>query len=255
MLEIEGLSVGYGRDPVLQALDLELRRGEIATLVGANGAGKSTLLKAISGLMRPMAGRIRLEGRDLAGLGPAGRLRLGLAHVPEGRQVFGGMSIRENLALGGYVGAAPGRFEEVCALFPVLRDRLGDAAGNLSGGQQQMLAIARGLMSGARILLLDEPSLGLSPLLVNEVFRLIAQLRERGLTILLAEQNARAALAIADRGTVIENGRVALAGPAHELLHSPEVAARYLGTGAAHRTSDAERKLAADLRACLEETG
>jgi branched-chain amino acid transport system ATP-binding protein len=255
ILEVEALSVGYGRDPVLQSVDLDLLRGEIVTLVGANGAGKSTLLKAISGLMRPMRGRIRFEGRDLAGLGPAERLRLGIAHVPEGRQVFGGMSIRENLALGGYLGAAPGRFEEVCALFPMLRDRLDDAAGNLSGGQQQMLAIARGLMSGPRVLLLDEPSLGLSPLLVHEVFRLVAELRARGLAILLAEQNARAALAIADRGTVIENGRVALAGPAQELLHSAEIAARYLGVGAAHRTSDAERKLAADLRACLDETG
>ena len=251
ILEVEVLSVGYGRDPVLQSVDFDLLRGEIVTLVGANGAGKSTLLKAISGLMRPMRGRIRLEGRDLAGLGPAERLRLGIAHVPEGRQVFGGMSIRENLTLGGYIGAAPGRFEEVCALFPVLRERLDDAAGNLSGGQQQMLAIARGLMSGPRILLLDEPSLGLSPLLVAEVFRLIAQLRERGLTILLAEQNARAALAIADRGTVIENGRVTLSGPASDLLASPEIAERYLGVGGAKPASEGSARLAAQLRECI----
>ena len=255
ILVVEALSVGYGREPVLQSVDLDLLEGEIVTLVGANGAGKSTLLKAISGLLRPMAGRIRFEGRDLAGLGPAERLRLGLAHVPEGRQVFAGMSIRENLLLGGYLGAKPGRFDEVCASFPILRDRLSDAAGNLSGGQQQMLAIARGLMSGPRLVLLDEPSLGLSPLLVAEVFRLIGALRGRGITVLLAEQNARAALAIADRGFVIENGRVALSGPAADLLHSPEIAARYLGTGAAHRSTDGERRLAEALRACLGENG
>ncbi len=252
ILEVQALSAGYARDAVLQSIDLDLAPGEIVTLVGANGAGKSTLLKAISGLLRPMSGSIRFEGRDLAGLDPAQRLRLGIAHVPEGRQVFAGMTVRENLLLGGYIGAAPGRLDQVVALFPALRDRLADPAGNLSGGQQQMLAIARGLMSGPRVVLLDEPSLGLSPLLVAEVFRLIDALRAAGITVLLAEQNARAALAIADRGFVIENGRVALSGPAAELLHSPDIAARYLGTGAAHRSTDTETRLAAALRACLE---
>ncbi len=255
MLELEAVSAGYGRDRVLQGIDLLLREGEVVSLIGANGAGKSTLLKTISGLMRPISGKIRLEGEDIATLSPASRLRRGLAHVPEGRQVFGGMSIRENLLLGGYVGATAGRLDEVCTLFPVLGERLDTPAGNLSGGQQQMLAIARGLMSGPRIVLLDEPSLGLSPLLVGEVFRLVQGLRGRGLTVLLSEQNARAALAISDRGYVIENGRIALAGPAEDLLHSPEVAARYLGVGAAHRADEDERRLAEALRACLREDG
>lgn len=249
ILEVEVVSVSYGRDPVLHAIDLDLLRGEIVTLVGANGAGKSTLLKTISGLMRPVSGRIRFVGRDLAGLGPAARLRLGIAHVPEGRQVFSGMTVRENLALGG----PRAGLQAVCALFPALLPRLDDPAGNLSGGQQQMLAIARGLMPRPRLLLLDEPSLGLSPQLVAEVFALVSRLRAEGLTILLAEQNARAALAIADRGFVVENGRVAMAGPARELLHSPEVAARYLGMGAARRWGAAEQRLAAELRACLAE--
>ena len=253
ILETEALTAGYGSDPVLHAVGLDLRRGEIVTLVGANGAGKSTLLKTISGLLRPQSGSIRFEGAELADRSPAARLRLGIAHVPEGRQVFAGMTVRENLALGGYAGAAPGRLEEVCALFPALAPRLADPAGNLSGGQQQMLAIARGLMSSPKLLLLDEPSLGLSPLLVAEVFAIVSRLRADGLTILLAEQNARAALAIADRGFVVENGRIALSGPAAELLHSPEIAARYLGTGAAHRGGETEQQLARELRACLEE--
>ena len=252
ILQVQGLSLGYGSDPVLQGVELELAEGEIVTLVGANGAGKSTLVKGISGLLAPLDGRVLFEGRSVNAMSPAQRLRLGIAHVPEGRQVFAGMTVRENLLLGGYLGAAPGRLEQVCAQFPVLRERLDDVAGNFSGGQQQMLAIARGLMSSPRVLLLDEPSLGLSPLLVAEVFRLVQGLRAQGLTILLSEQNARAALAIADRGYVIENGRVTLSGRAADLLASPEIAARYLGVGAAHRTTDTEARLAAELRACLE---
>jgi branched-chain amino acid transport system ATP-binding protein len=251
MLQVQGLSLGYGGDAVLQSVDLGLAQGEIVTLVGANGAGKSTLVKGISGLLQPLAGRVRLDGADLNGLDPAERLRRGIAHVPEGRQVFAGMTVLENLQLGAYLDGAATRLDEVCALFPVLRDRLHDVAGNFSGGQQQMLAIARGLMSGPRIVLLDEPSLGLSPLLVSEVFKLVQQLRARGLTILLSEQNARAALAIADRGYVIENGRVTLSGPARELLASPEIAQRYLGVGSAHRATDAETRLADELRACI----
>lgn len=257
ILDLRGVSAGYGSEPVLQGIELSLARGEIVTLVGANGAGKSTLVKTISGLMRPMAGEITFEGRRIDALSPAERLRLGIVHVPEGRQLFAGMTVAENLRLGAIVtGESTGagldaRMREVLDIFPVLRDRLGDPAGNFSGGQQQMLAIARGLMSRPRIVMLDEPSLGLAPLLVAEVFRLVQDLRVRGLTVLLAEQNARSALSIADRGYVIENGRVTLSGPAAELLASPEIAARYLGVGTAVPATQASVRLAAALRECI----
>lgn len=254
MLQVQGLSLGYTGTPVLVGADLALSQGEIVTLIGANGAGKSTLVKGISGLMRPMAGQVLFEGRAVDALSPAERLRLGITHVPEGRQVFAGMTVAENLQLGAFA-AGPGRqdrLRQVCEQFPILRERMGDVVGNFSGGQQQMLAIARGMMSGPKLLMLDEPSLGLSPLLVAEVFRLVQQLRDRGLTILLAEQNARAALSIADRGYVIENGRVTLSGPARDLLASPEIAARYLGVGAAgNAPTAATARLAAELRACI----
>jgi branched-chain amino acid transport system ATP-binding protein len=195
-----------------------------------------------------MRGVIRLEGTDVTQMSTAIRLRRGIAHVPEGRQVFAGMTVAENLALG--AGRGPSQLDFVCELFPVLRQRMNALAGNFSGGQQQMLAIARGLMSSPKLIILDEPSLGLSPLLVSEIFALIASLRARGLSVLLAEQNARAALAIADRGYVIENGRVVLHGPAGDLLHSPEIAARYLGVGLATSTSAAgSAAMAARLRA------
>jgi len=236
LLEISGLSAGYGSNEVLRGIDVTLQTGEIVTLVGANGAGKSTLVKAISGLVRPLSGTVAFDGKVISALSPAARLRAGIAHVPEGRQVFAGMTVAENLDLGAYCLGAPrqtaDRFDEVCELFPVLRPRLHDLAGNFSGGQQQMLAIARGLMSKPRLLLLDEPSLGIAPLLVAEIFRLIARLRDGGITVLLAEQNARQALAIADRGYVMENGRLTITGPAAELVSSPEVTERYLGTGA-----------------------
>lgn len=231
MLTVCGLVAGYAATPVLHDVSITVGQGEIVSLVGSNGAGKSTLVKSISGLMRPMAGSIQFEGRTITALDPAERLRLGIAHVPEGRQVFAAMTVAENLALGSTVakGDQAARLAEVYGLFPVLRERMGDVVGNFSGGQQQMLAIARGLMSGPRLLLLDEPSLGLSPMLVAEVFRLIQGLRDRGISILLAEQNARSALRIADRGYVIENGRVTLSGSASDLLASPEIAERYLG--------------------------
>ncbi len=254
MLQVQGLSLGYTGTPVLEGADLSLSQGEIITLIGANGAGKSTLVKGISGLMRPMAGQVLFEGQVVNALSPAERLRLGITHVPEGRQVFAGMTVAENLQLGAFVARQDrqDRLRQVCEQFPVLRERMRDVVGNFSGGQQQMLAIARGMMSGPKLLMLDEPSLGLSPLLVAEVFRLVQQLRDRGLTILLAEQNARAALSIADRGYVIENGRVTLSGPARDLLASPEVAARYLGVGAAGNVpSAATARLAAELRACI----
>ena len=254
MLQVEGLVVGYGTGPVLHGIGLELRAGEIVTLIGANGAGKSTLVSAISGLLRPSAGRVLFDGADITAASAAERLRRGLCHVPEGRQVFAGMTVGENLALGGRLATPAQRAERVAAMgaqFPVLRDRMGDIVGNFSGGQQQMLAIARGLMSGPRLIMLDEPSLGLSPLLVGEVFRLVQDLRDRGLTVLLAEQNARAALGIADRGYVVENGRIALSGDAQMLLRSPEVTERYLGGSAPVVPPGADGAMAARLRACI----
>ncbi len=254
MLQVEGLVAGYGRFPVLHGISLALQPGEIVTLVGANGAGKSTLVSVLSGLLRPSAGRVVFDGADITALAPAQRLRLGLCHVPEGRQVFAGMTVAENLALGGRLAMPGERAERVAAMgaqFPVLRERMGEMAGSFSGGQQQILAIARGLMSGPRLLLLDEPSLGLSPLLVGEVFRMVQRLRDRGLTVLLAEQNARAALGIADRGYVMENGRIVLAGTAAELLRSPEVTARYLGGAAPVGVAEADGAMAARLLACI----
>jgi branched-chain amino acid transport system ATP-binding protein len=241
LLEIKNISVGYGRNRVLENVELLLERGEIVTLLGANGAGKSTLAKSISGLLRLQAGSILLEGEAIDALPPAERLRRGIAQVPEGRQIFAGMTVAENLELGAYSVSHSDyatRLEFVWTLFPVLRERMKDIAGNFSGGQQQMLAIARALMSRPKVLVLDEPSLGLAPLLVAEIFRLIVALRAQGITILLAEQNARQALSIADRGYVFENGRITLEGPAPDLMDSPDVAERYLGMGAAAEVSD-----------------
>ena len=256
MLELRGISVGYTGSPVLTDINLELREGEIVTLVGANGAGKSTLVKAISGLLQPMSGEIWFEGRRIHALPTGERLKRGIAHVPEGRQVFAGMTVAENLNLGRYVSSEPERdraqLARICAQFPLLRERINDVVGNFSGGQQQILAIARGLMSDPRLLLLDEPSLGMAPILVKELFELIQELRARGVSILLAEQNARSALAVADRGYVIENGRVALSGPASVLLNSKEIAERYLGVGTATAVSAAESaRMAGRLRECV----
>jgi branched-chain amino acid transport system ATP-binding protein len=242
LLELRSLATGYGHHRALEDINLTLGRGEIVTLLGANGAGKSTLAKAVSGLLRPQAGSILLEGEPIEMLSPAERLRQGIAHVPEGRQIFAGMSVAENLALGAYAvpeADAAAQLEAVWALFPVLRERMNDLAGNFSGGQQQMLAIARGLMTKPKILLLDEPSLGIAPLLVAEIFRLVVALREQGISILLAEQNAKAALSIADRGYVFEQGRITLAGAAKDLLNSREVAERYLGVSGTTEASDA----------------
>lgn len=256
LLELKGVSVGYAGAAVLLSVDVNLEPGEIVTLIGANGAGKSTLVKAISGLLRPMAGEILLAGEPISRLSPADRLRRGIAHVPEGRQIFAGMTVGENLSLGAYAEqddvVVAQRLDRVCRLFPLLRDRLGDVAGNFSGGQQQMLAIGRGLMSNPTLLVLDEPSLGVAPLLVAEIFRLIVRLRDEGLTILLAEQNARQALSIADRGYVVENGKITLSGSASHLLASSDIAARYLGVGSGADISVADSALMADrLRECI----
>jgi branched-chain amino acid transport system ATP-binding protein len=255
LLELKSVSVGYGHNCVLQDVDLTLEHGEIVTLLGANGAGKSTLAKSISGLLRIQAGRILLEGEPIETMPPAERLRRGIAHVPEGRQIFAGMTVAENLELGAYASAKAdhaARLESVWTLFPLLRDRMKDIAGNFSGGQQQMLAIARALMSKPRLLLLDEPSLGVAPLLVAEIFRLIVALRAQGIAILLAEQNARQALSIADRGYVFENGRIALSGSSKALLNSADIAERYLGMGGAAEISEtASEELASRLRNVL----
>jgi branched-chain amino acid transport system ATP-binding protein len=255
LLELTSVAIGYGQHRVLDDINLTLERGEIVTLLGANGAGKSTLAKAVSGLLRPLSGSILFEGVAIEALPPAGRLRRGIAHVPEGRQIFAGMTVAENLALGAYAVSeadAAAQLEAVWALFPLLRERMNDIAGNFSGGQQQMLAIARGLMAKPKILVLDEPSLGVAPLLVAEIFRLIVALREQGITILLAEQNARQALSIADRGYVFEQGRIALSGAAKDLLNSPEIAERYLGmSGTAEASDAASASLAAKLRGVM----
>ncbi len=246
MLELKHVSTGYEAVNVIHDIDLTVREGEIVALVGANGAGKSTLVKAISGIIPIRRGEIALDGTRIDTQNARARVLLGVAQVPEGRQVFGGLTVRENLVLGAYARAAdPGQHDaaiaKVCALFPVLLQRLGEPAANLSGGQQQMLAIARGLMAEPRILVLDEPSLGLAPVLVAEIFRLIAGLRSQGRGILLSEQNARLTLAIADRAYVIENGRVALSGSGRELLNNPAVAERYLGVGRGVGVADAPR--------------
>jgi branched-chain amino acid transport system ATP-binding protein len=203
--------------------------GELVALVGANGAGKTTLLRAISGVQPTSGGQIRFDGQDLARLSARKRVQLGIVQVPEGRQVFGPMTVEDNLLLGAFARGTPGGLEPVLAMFPVLADRRRQLAGTLSGGQQQMLAIARALMAAPKLLLLDEPSMGLAPRLVAEIFAQIADLKAKGTTILLVDQNARAALAIADRGYVMETGRVVLAGAAAELLRDSQVRQAYLG--------------------------
>ena len=232
MLETSGLTSHYGRIPALKGIDLKIEPGELVALVGANGAGKTTLLRALSGVQRVTAGRVWFEGADITAARPDRRVRLGIAQVPEGRQVFGPLSVEDNLLLGAYV--RPDRearpaLARVYELFPALAGRRKSAAGMLSGGQQQMLAIGRALMAGPRLLLLDEPSMGLAPRLVAEIYAAIRRLREAGTTIFLVDQNARAALAIADRGYVLETGRVVLAGAGAELAANEAVKQAYLG--------------------------
>jgi branched-chain amino acid transport system ATP-binding protein len=261
MLELRGITTGYGATPVVHDIDLTVRAGEIVTLVGANGAGKTTLVKTISGLLPAHRGHILFEGGHIEKLSSRARVRLGIAHVPEGRQTFAGLTVAENLELGACAqrnrsGAdVAQRMQEVGQRFPVLLERLHEVVGNFSGGQHQMLAIARGLMADPKLLILDEPSLGLAPVLVSQIFTLIAKLRDRGIAILLSEQNARLSLAIADRGYVIENGRVALSGEGRELLRSTAVAERYLGVGAAVGAINASRdeQLAAKLRQLMQD--
>jgi branched-chain amino acid transport system ATP-binding protein len=231
MLSVSGLQVHYGVIEAVKGIDFSLAQGRITTLLGANGAGKSTTLLTLSGLLRANAGSILFEGTELTGLSTHQIVELGLIQVPEGREILTTLSVRENLLLGAYRrrDKIETEFENVLSLFPRLRERLNGAAGNLSGGEQQMLAIARALMSRPRLLLLDEPSMGLGPLLVREIFKTLKALKEQGLTILLVEQNVRQALQIADFAYVMENGKIALVGPSAELLENPKVIEAYLG--------------------------
>ena len=232
MLEVSALESRYGRIPALKGIDVAVRAGELVALVGANGAGKTTLLRAVSGVQRVSGGYVRYQGTDITRAPPERRVRLGIVQVPEGRQMFGPLSVEDNLRLGGYTRPAPesaSTLERVYAMFPVLRQRRQAPAGTLSGGQQQMLAIGRALMARPRLLLLDEPSMGLAPRLVQEIFDCVKGLRAADTAIFLVDQNARAALAIADRGYVLETGRIVLAGSGAELLADANVQAAYLG--------------------------
>jgi branched-chain amino acid transport system ATP-binding protein len=235
MLRVENLVARYGRVTALAGISLHVDEGEIVALIGANGAGKSTTLRAISGLVRPASGRITFEGRDLAGLAPHAIVRLGIGHAPEGRRVFGRMTVLENLELGAFARSSKREIaadiEHALETFPRLRERLGQQAGTLSGGEQQMLAIGRALMGRPRLLLLDEPSLGLAPLFVQTIFRVIREVNARGTTILLIEQNATQALAVATRGYVLEVGSVTHEDTSANLSASPAVQAAYLGGG------------------------
>ena len=232
MLEVRNLAAGYGAFRVLDDVSIDVGANEVVALLGANGVGKTTLNRALSGLIRPTAGSIAFDGRPIAGADPADIVAAGLIHVPEGRRVFPTLSVHENLLLGAY---ARGRAERtrtmamVLDTFPRLAARRRQLAGSMSGGEQQMLAIGRGLMAQPRLLILDEPSLGLAPLLVDELFALIARLHRGGLAILLVEQNVIQSLAIASRAYVVEHGRIALSGPAATLAQDPRLRAAYLG--------------------------
>ena len=233
VLALDGVAAGYGDVLAVRSISLEVAPGECVALIGANGAGKTTTLRAIAGLLPLRGGRILFEGRPLAGLTPREIVALGLAHVPEGRQVFASLTVLENLEMGARTPAARAArretLDEVFALFPRLKERAPQAAGTLSGGEQQMLAIGRALMARPRLLLLDEPSLGLAPIAVRSIMEIVATVNRRGTTILLVEQNVRRALALCGRGYVVENGVVALAGSREELLRSDHVRQAYLG--------------------------
>jgi branched-chain amino acid transport system ATP-binding protein len=233
VLTLEGLAAGYGDLLAVRSVSLEVREGECVALIGANGAGKTTTLRAISGLLPIRAGRVRFRGESLAGLSPRRVVERGLAHVPEGRQVFPSLTVRENLEMGARTREArAGRnasFDAVFALFPRLRERERQLAGTLSGGEQQMLAIGRALMARPRLLLLDEPSLGLAPLMVRAIFEIVGTVNASGTTILLVEQNVLRALQLCHRGYVLENGEVTLSGGREELLASGHIRQAYLG--------------------------
>jgi branched-chain amino acid transport system ATP-binding protein len=233
LLDISGLSSGYGPVVILRDIGLRVERGSITALVGPNGAGKTTLMKTILGLIRRGAGSMVYDGADISDMPSHRRVDAGIALVPEGRMVFATLTVEQNLRLGAVVprahGGTPERLEEIYRQFPKLRERRRQLAGSMSGGEQQMLAIGRSLMAKPRLVLLDEPTLGLAPIMVKKVFEIIGQLRADGYTVLLSEQNSKLALETADHGYIIENGIVTLSGPAHQLVDDPEVKRRYFG--------------------------
>jgi branched-chain amino acid transport system ATP-binding protein len=233
MLEAKNIDAFYGKSQALWDVSVGVKEAEIVALVGANGAGKTTLLKIISGLLRPASGNVEYLGQRIDGLAPHSIVEMGISHIPEGRRLFSQMSVAENLEMGAYLGEAWKHREEtlrrVYELFPILQERRGQLANTLSGGEQQMVAMGRGLMSRPKLCLFDEPSYGLAPLLVTEIFRIIQELRDQGMTILLVEQNVRQSLEIADRACVLENGRIALQGQCEALLEEELVRKAYLG--------------------------
>jgi branched-chain amino acid transport system ATP-binding protein len=242
MLSIQNLQAAYGKVEVLHGISLEVPKGKLVTLIGSNGAGKTTTMRAISGMIKPRGGKVFLSGRDITGMDSYRIAREGLAHSPEGRRVFATMSVTDNLLLGAFprfTGARPKGevqrdLDKAMELFPRLKERRSQLAGTLSGGEQQMLAMARAVMLNPEVVLLDEPSMGLAPILVDEVFRIITRLKDEGVTMLLVEQFAAAALNVADYGYVLENGSIAVHGPAASLRNDPKVVAAYLGGAQAH---------------------
>jgi branched-chain amino acid transport system ATP-binding protein len=233
LLEVHNLNVYYGAIHALQGISFHVDEGEIVTLIGANGAGKSTTLRTISGLLRTRTGYIRYKGRDITNTPAQEIVKMGISHVPEGRKIFAPLTVRENLLMGAYTRNDPNEIqrtmERVFTSFPRLKERINQLGGTLSGGEQQMLAMGRGLMSRPTLLLLDEPSMGLSPILVEEIFRIIQEINQQGTSILLVEQNAHMALSIAHRAYVLETGRIVLSGTAKEVAENPMVKAAYLG--------------------------
>jgi branched-chain amino acid transport system ATP-binding protein len=231
-LEVSNLRAAYGRIEVLRGLSMNVQEGEIVALIGANGAGKTTLLRALSGIHPLSGGEVVFAGQNISRASPRTRVQIGIAQVPEGRQVFGPLSVKDNLVMGAYVRAQDALqhdIERMFQLFPILRDKQELAAGTLSGGQQQMLAFARAMMARPKLLLLDEPSMGLAPVIVEDVFRTIEQVRREGTTVLLVEQNAHLALRVADRAYVIESGQMVLDGNSHDVRRNPQVQQAYLG--------------------------
>ena len=233
MLKLQGVSAGYGGTEIIRNISLEVNKGEVVTIVGANGAGKTTTLRTICGIVKPTSGTIEFEGNRINGLGSDQIVNAGVTMIPEGRQLFPFISVKDNLLMGAYKKSARGvvnqRMEEVLDIFPRVRERLSQLAGSLSGGEQQMVAIARGLMANPALLMFDEPSLGLSPLLVSQVFDVIDRIVDMGMTVLIVEQNIVHTLKIADRGYVLENGEITMTGTGKELLDNPHIRKAYLG--------------------------
>ena len=233
LLEVDAVDVFYGDVQVIFGLSLHVAEGEVVSIIGGNGAGKSTLLRTISGLMSPATGTIRFEGQPIQALPPEGIVERGIVHVPEGRRLFSLMSVQDNLVVGAYSRRANARrvqtLEEVYRMFPRLRERTAQMAMTLSGGEQQMVAIGRGLMAGPKLLMLDEPSLGLAPILIQSIFETVRRIADQGTTVLLVEQDVKHSLSLSDRGYVLEHGRTVMEGPARELLDNPHIRTAYLG--------------------------